>query len=187
MSEETLSLGDIPDLTSFTDFSKADPFENGWYKGSIVEQRQFTDANGNDRVFASGDEPSQKTGRNIRLQVVLKRQSDGRELPISTIINYQPDDLSQATVQAVTAQMEKVKTGDQWGNLFRPFMVLNRLASLQRIAGVRQFERNGGGGLNLSPVYGKTVYARIKEDSRNSQYKEVAELRETAPKKAAVL
>jgi hypothetical protein len=185
---EEIMLSDIPDLSTFEDTTKPEPFVDGWYRGTILEQRQFTDANGNDRIFTSNDEPSQKgDSRNIRLQVVLKRQEDGRELNTSVLVNYRPEDLTQDTVQAVTQQMEKNKDGDQWGPLFRPFMTIQRLSTLQKVAGVRQLQRNGNGGLNLHTLFGKTLYARIAPDDRNPQYKAVVEFRDQKPKRAPVL
>jgi hypothetical protein len=183
-----LNLGDIPDLSGIEDV-KPEPFDNGWYEGTILAKREFTDSNGNDRVFESSDQPSQKSdSRNIRLQVMLKRQSDGRVLNTSTLVNYQPTDLSQETVQAIAAHREKVvASGEDWGSLFRPFMTLQRLGKLQKIAGVRQLQRNGDGGLDLKPLFGKTAYFKIAEDSRNPVYKEVKDFRETKPTKAVVL
>ena len=79
--EGTLSdfnLTDIPDLSGVTEQEQA-PFEKGWYAGTILGQRSFTDRNGNDRLFESTDTPSVAgDSRNIRLQVEVKRASDGR-------------------------------------------------------------------------------------------------------------
>jgi len=183
MSTETLNLGDIPDLSGVEEV-RAEPFADGWYSGTILAKREFTDRNGNDRVFESTDAPAARSGRNIRLQVELKRASDGKTLNTSTLVNYQPDDLTQETVQAVSAQREKVKDGAEWGSLFRPFMTLTRLSKLQKIAGVRQLQRNGDGGLDLHPLFGKTAWFKIGEDSRNPQYKEVKDFRETKPNTA---
>lgn len=185
----TLNLGDIPDLTGIQgDTTDFEPFVDGWYEGTIVGKREFTDKNGNDRVFESADVVSQKgDSRNIRLQVLLKRQSDKREMNLSTVINYVPDDLTQETIQQVAAQREKVKAGEEWGTLFRAFMAMTRLGKLQTIAGVRQLQRGTDGALNLAPLFGKTAYFKLKEDSRNPLYKEVADFRHDKPKKAAVL
>lgn len=181
MSE--FNLPEIPDLSGIGDEAQSEPFADGWYQGTILEQRSFTDQTGSDRVFASGDEVSQKgDSRNIRLQVAIKRHKDGKELNTSCLINYKPEDLTQETVQAVQAQQEKTKTGEQWGSLFREFMVLQRLAKLQTIAGVRQLQRNGNGGLDLKPIYGKTAYFKLGPDDRNPQYKAVKDFRATAPK-----
>ena len=184
------NLGDIPDLGGFED-SRPDfqPFENGWYQGIILQKREFTDKNGNDRVFESGDAVSQRgDSRNIRLQVELTRASDNKKLNVSTLINYNPNDLSQETLQAVAAHKEKVNTeGAEWGDLFRSFMTLTRLAKLQKIAGVRQLQRNQDGGLELTPLYGKTAYFRIKDDTRNPQYKEIADFQDYKPKRAGMV
>lgn len=187
MSE--MNLGDIPDLTGIDDNAQ-DAWVDGWYEGTIVGKREFTDKNGNDRVFESTDGVSQKgDSRNIRLQVALKRQTDGREMNLSTLINYQPESLTQETIQKVTAQKAKNKeTGENtWGDLFRPFMSLVQLGKLQKIAGVRQLQRDTDGALNLTPLFGKRGYFKIAPDDRNPQYKQIADFREDKPKKAAVL
>jgi len=182
------NLGDIPDLSGIADDQSSEPFGDGWYEGVIVNRREFTDKNGNDRVFESSDTPAQKSGRNIRLQLTLKRQKDSREFNTTALINYQPDDLSAETIQAITAQQAKVKAdGAEWGELYRPFMTLLRLGKLQKIAGVRQLKRNGDGGLDISPLYGKTAYFKLGEDSRNPQYREVKDFRDTKPTRVPVL
>lgn len=185
---EHMSLGDIPDLSGLAAASaNPDPFLDGWYKGQIVQKRQFTDSNGNDRVFETSDEPAQRSGRNIRLQLALTRQSDGRTMNNSVLLNYQPDDLTATTVQQITAHQEKVKDGAEWGPLFRSFMTLTRLSKLQAIAGVRQFQRNGNGGLDLAPLYGKIAWFKLGTDPRNEKYKEVKDYRSTPPTKVPVL
>lgn len=188
MSTADLNLGDIPDLGSLEDAGQA-PIENGWYAGTILGTREFTDKNGNDRVFESTDTPSAKgDSRNIRLQIELKRQSDGKTLNTSALVNYKPEILTQETVQQVAERKEQVNKGEkEWGDLFGPFMSLARLAQLQKIAGVRQLQRNGNGGLDLHPLFGKTGYFRLKDDDRNPQYKQVAAFQVDKPKRAPVL
>jgi hypothetical protein len=183
------NLGDIPDLSGISDsVSSSQPFENGWYAGTILAKREFTDSNGNDRVFESSDTPAQRSGRNIRLQVELTRASDGKKLNIGYLINYQPSDLTTETVQAIAQRNEERKKGGaEWGNLFRPFMSLTRLGKLQQIANVRQLQRTEDGGLDLTPLFGKAAYFRITDDSRNNKYKEIDDLRVDAPKKVPVL
>lgn len=184
-------LADIPDLSGVgqDDTAQTEPFQDGWYQATILEQRSFTDRNGNDRVFTTRDEVSAKgDSRNIRLETVVKRQSDNRTLNTSVLINYRPEDLSQATIQQVVARKQQVNEGTaEWGELFRPFMTLNRLSKLQQIAGVRQFQRNGNGGLDLHSLFGKSAYVRLKDDDRNPQYKMIADISSEAPKKARVL
>lgn len=185
MSEAGMNLGDIPDLSGIDD-GQSTAWENGWYEGVIIGRREFTDKNGNDRVFESSDTLSKNgNGRNIRLQVQLKRQ-DGREMNLSDTIYYTPDDLTQETIQKVMAQKEKIKNGEQWGSLFRPYMTLNRLGTLQKIAGVRQLQRDTDGSLNLTPLFGKTAYFKLKDDE-NGKYKEIDRFRETRPTKVPVL
>lgn len=183
---DTFNLADVPDLSDIQE-ARSEPFADGWYEGTILARREFTDNNGNDRVFESTDSVSQRgDSRNIRLQVVLTRASDGRTLNTSTLINYKPEDLSAETVQAVAAQRDKVKEGGEWGTLYRAFMTLTRLSKLQKIAGVRQLKRNAEGGLDLTPIYGKTAYFKIRPDSRNPQYKEIADFREDKPTRVPV-
>jgi hypothetical protein len=189
MATAEMSLLDIPDLTGVGESrDEFEPFANGWYQGVILEERSFTDRNGNDRVFASEDSPSQAgDSRNIRLQLQLKRTSDGRELNVGTLINYRPDDLTQESVQEVIAHQEKVKAGtEEWGPLFRSFATLQRLGKLQKIAKVRSFAKADNGGLELGPLYGKTIYVRLRDDSRNPQYKEVADMSDTPPRKGVI-
>lgn len=183
MTDQTIgNLGDIPDLSGIED-TQSEPFLDGWYAGTIVEKREFTDRNGNDRLFLSADEPSQNgDSRNIKLQLELKRATDGKTLNISTLVNYRPEDLSAETVAAVVAQQGN-KNSESMGELFRPFMTLKRLSSLQKIAGVRSLGRNGNGGLDLHCLFGKQGYFRIKPDRRNAAYKEVVEFRDTRPSK----
>lgn len=186
--EETLNIPDIPDLSGIQDPSRSEPFNDGWYEGTIVERRELTDRSGNERIFESDDQPSQAgDSRNIRLQTELVRVSDGRKLGTNVLINYRPEDLSAEAVAQVTAQMEAVKGGGEWGPYFRPFMTLNRLGKLQKIAGVRQLQRNGNGGLDLHPLYGKKAYFRLAPDTRNPEFKAIVDFRETKPAKAKVL
>jgi len=180
-----LNLGDIPDLSAFAEDTSSEPWTDGWYQGTIQEQRTFVDRNGNDQVFQSSDAPSANgDSRNIRLQVEIKR-TDGRTLNTNTLVNYRPEDLTQETVQAVSKRREE--SGDAMGDLFRPFITLTRLAKLGKIAGGRQLQRNGNGGLDLTPLYGKSAYFRLKDDDRNPQYKQIADFRHDAPKRARVL
>jgi len=190
VEETTMNLGDIPDLSGVTESNSGfEPFQDGWYFGTILAQRAFTDRNGNDVTFVSSDAPSQNAdSRNIRLQIEIKRQSDGRTHNTSAFINYRPEDLTQEMVEKITAYKEKVKDGEQWGTLFRPFMALKSLGKLQNIAGVRQLQHSPDGGLDLTPVYGKTGYFKLTPDNRNPQYKQVSDFSNTAPKgKKAVL
>lgn len=183
------NLGDIPDLSGIEQDARPDPLQDGWYQGTILGKREFTDNNGNDRVFESSDSVSQKgDSRNIRLQVELKRRSDRKTFNVSTLINYKPADLTVETVQAIAQRREENKAnGAEWGDLFRPFMTLTRLGKLQKIAGVRQLQRTEDGGLDLSPLFGKNAYFRIKPDARNDKYKEVADFQDNEPKKVPVL
>ena len=184
MIEGTLQLSEIPDLSTFEGEKTAEPLLDGWYGGDILEKRAFTDSNGNDRVFESNDTPSQDgASRNIRLQVVLKRQSDGRTFNLSANTNYRSEDLTQEVIQAVNADTARSKEGEK-RTMFREFMVLNRLSTLQRIAGVRQLQRNGNGGLDISSLFGKKAFFKIGPDPRNEKYKTIKEYSDKGPKQA---
>lgn len=172
----------IPDLSSFA-AEEVVPFENGWYKATIQERRSFTDKMGNDRVFESSDEPAQRSGRNIRLQVEVTRQSDGRKMNISWLVNYNPDDLTPETISAITAIKE---AGGEYGDKFRAFMTLQRLSSLQAVAG-KQLARGDNGGLDLTPLFGKECYARIADDDRDARYKQIKDVRPLSKKPKTVL
>ena len=183
---ETMQIPDIPDLSGVYDPAPRtfEAFTPGWYEGQILESRTRTDKAGNESTFESDDLPSQSgDSRNIRLQVAVNRKSDKATNHYSLRINYRPEDLSAETVQQITAQMEAVKAGEQWGTLFRPFMVLNRLSKLQKVAGVRQLQRNGNGGLDLHPTFGKPVYVRLAPQKDKPEYLEIADFQEKAPKK----
>ena len=178
----------IPDMSGYDTGSGSEPFVNGWYAGTILGARTATDKAGNERVFESADEPSQNTdSRNIRLQIVVKRKSDGRTINVRHLVNYRPADLTQEAIETVTAHQVKVKDGAEWGTLFRSFATLRNLSELQKIAGVRQFQRNGNGGLDIHKLFDKPVFVRLKDDDRQPQYKAVAEVRAEAPRKAPVL
>lgn len=186
---DTFNLGDIPDLSGIgDDRPESTPLADGWYQGVFLEKREFTDRNGNDRVFESSDTPAQSTGRNIRLQIELTRKSDGKKFNVSTLVHYKPEDLTAETIQAIAARRaENKESGAEWGDLFRPFMTLSRLSKLQNIAGVRQLQRSADGGLDISPLYGKVAFFRLKPDTRNPQYKEVADYQLAEPKRVPVL
>lgn len=184
---ENINLLDIPDLSAIEDI-RPDPLADGWYQGAFLEKREFTDNNGNDRVFESSDTPAQRSGRNIRLQIELTRRSDGKKFNVSTLINYKPEDLSAETVAAIAQRRQENKeNGTEWGDLFRPFMTLTRLGQLQKIAGVRQLQRSADGGLDLTPLFGKAAFFKLRPDQRNPQYKEVASFQVDEPKKVPVL
>lgn len=184
---DTINLLDIPDLSGIEEV-RSNPLEDGWYQGTFLAKREFTDNNGNDRVFESSDTPAQSSGRNIRLQIELTRRSDGRTFNVSTLINYKPEDLSVETITAIAKRKEENKNGGaEWGDLFRPFMTLTRLGQLQKVAGVRQLQREPEGGLDITPVFGKTAYFKLRPDNRNPKYKEVATFQVEEPKKVPVL
>lgn len=181
------NLGDIPDLGGI--IGETTPsWENGWYRATINASRSFTDKNGNDRLFESQDSVSAKgTSRNLKLQITVARK-DGKTLNNSMLVNYNPDALAPETVAAVKAHVAEKKQTDRetLGELFLPFMTLQKLSNLQTIAG-RTLTRTAEGGLDLSPLFGKTFYVRLKDDSRNPQYKEVDKFQAGEPRKVPVL
>ena len=182
MSTETMQLTDIPDLSDIRE-EEIQPFADGWYFGEIHEERVTTDRNGNERSFTSSDTPSNNgDSRNIRLQVVLKRKADGRSMGLSYMLNYRPEDLTAETVKAIAKRQEETKSGAEWAELFRPYITLQRLSKVQQVAGVRQLQRAEDGGLVLTPLFGKTAYFRLAPDKRDERYKQVVDMRVTAPK-----
>jgi hypothetical protein len=185
---ETINLLDIPDLSAIEEI-RSEPFADGWYQGVILGKREFTDKNGNERVFESSDTPAQSSeSRNIRLQIELTRRSDGKTLNVSTLINYKSSDLTAETVAAIAQRRKENAEGKaEWGELFRPFMTLTRLSQLQKIAGVRQLQRTEDGGLDITPLFGKAAFFKLRPDNRNPQYKEVAAFQTEEPRKVPVL
>lgn len=183
-----MNLADVPDLSALIGTgSESKSWENGWYSASILGRREFEDKNGNTRVFDSNDAVAASgESRNIRLQVEVTRASDGFKLNISYLLNYRPTDLTQAAVQAAIADNAKPRE-EQDPALLRQRLTLARLATLQKIAGVRAFQRTDEGGLDISPLYGKQCYARLKEDDRNPAFKAIADFRTDKPTKAKVL
>lgn len=178
LTDTLMDIPAIPDLSAFAQEEQT-PFEPGWYKGTILAERRFTDKNGNERLFESNDTPAQRSGRNIRLQVEITRASDGRKLNISWLVNYNPDNLTQSVIQSVLARKEE---GGEYGELFPAFMTLQRLQKLQSYAGVRQLGHNSEGGLDLTPLFGKEGYFRIGPDDRNPQYMTVKDIRSASSK-----
>jgi hypothetical protein len=182
-----INLVDIPDLSAIEE-ERSEPLTDGWYQGTILGKREFTDKNGNERVFESSDTPAQSSGRNIRLQVELTRRSDNRTFNLSTLVHYKPSDLTAETIQAIAQRREEnKKNGVEWGDLFRPFMTLSRLGALQKIAGIRQFQRTEDGGLDLTPLYGKVAFFKVGPDTRKPEYKEIKSFQENEPKRVPVL
>lgn len=182
------NLGDIPDLSALVGGSSdSQPWENAWYGAQILGKREFEDKNGNMRTFESNDSVAASgESRNIRLQVEVTRASDGKKLNISYLLNYRPSDLTSETVAAVIADNAKERS-EQDASLTRSRLTLARLAALQKIAGVRAFQRTDEGGLDISPLFGKSAYVRLKDDDRNPQFKAVADFRLDRPTKAKTL
>lgn len=178
---DTMTLQDIPAIPDLSAFAQEEqtPFEAGWYKGTILAERRFTDKNGNERVFETNDTPAQRSGRNLRLQVEITRASDGRKLNISWLVNYNPENL---TPEVISQVLEAKESGGQYGDLFPAFMTLTRLQKLQALAGVKTLSGDGQGGLDLSPIFNKEGYFRIAPDERNPQYMTVKDVRPSSAK-----
>lgn len=185
---EQTSLPEVPDLSGVTE-DRPEPFEDGWYQGTFLETRTFTNKDGNELTFTSEDVEAQKTGRNIFLQTQITRKTDGRKLNTRVLVNYRPEDLTTTVLAAVAERKAQIKSEEEedWGNLFRAFMSQVRIGTLQRIAGIRQFQKNGNGGLDISPLFTKTAFFRIGPQKDKPEYKDVKEFSDTAPKKKAVL
>src|SRR3990172_4376122 len=92
--EDNPLIDPLPDLSDIPD-DRPEPWSDGWYRAVILESRTFTDKNGNARYFESSDTPAQKTGRNIRLQTQITRQSDGRTMNQTLLVNYRLDDFDR--------------------------------------------------------------------------------------------
>ena len=185
-------LPDVPDLSGITPDERI-PWEDGWYQATALQSRAFTSSDGMTTTFISGDEPSQKgDSRNISVQVQVRRKN-GDVLNGRVLVNYKAEFLTSETVAAILQHKEAMKaakgTGQkppEWGPLFRAFSATSDIGTLQRIAGVRQFVRNGAGGLDITPVFGKTLYVRLGPDDRKPQYKAVVEFSDVAPKKGVL-
>lgn len=172
----TMNLGDVPNLDDLPQINR--DWEDGWYAGTFLEFRTFTDKNGNERLFESNDTPAQTTGRNIRLQVELKRQ-DGRIMGLGALVNYRPEDYTQETV-------EQIKANPDDSNLKRAYLALSRLKTLAMIAGGRQLQRSQNGGFVLTPLFGKTAYFRLGQQ-KDSVYKEIKDFKlELGPRTKAL-
>ena len=190
----TTSLPEIPDLSGMLD-EKPEPWDNGWYgTATFVPSHQFT-KDGVVTTFESTDTPSQAgDSRNISARLTIKRKSDGRAMNTVFRVNYRTIDFTAESIAAVLAHKEAQKAAKaagtdapEWGSLFRTFSALTQIGTLQRIAGVRQFQRTSSGGLDITPLFGKSAFVRLTDDDRKPQYKKVAEVSDAAPKRANVL
>lgn len=183
----TMEIPTLPDLSSLVnETSEAPAWQNGWYACEFLAERSFTDRNGNDRVFVSGDDPAMSgNGRNIRLQLKVTSTS-GKEMYLNSLTNYRPEDLTSDNITAVIADNALARE-DQDTSLTRSRLTLQRLGKLQSIAGIAAFHGAENGGLELKPIFGKKAFVRLKDDDRNPQYKAVADFRTTKPTKAPVL
>jgi len=189
------SLPDIPDLSGMLPDEKVGPWENGWYgPATFVASHTFT-KDSIDTVFNSGDTVSRGgDSRNIAIRTNIKRKADGKVLQACVRVNYRMSDFTQESIAAVIAHKEAQKAAKaagtvppEWGKLFRTFSALQQIGTLQRIAGMRQFQRTPEGGLDISPLFGKTCYARLAPDDTKPQYKQVAEFSDTPPKRSPIL
>ncbi len=190
MTEGTISLQDVPDLSGIEDTypsgGSSNAFQDGWYEAELLQQRTIT-KDGNELVFGSGDQVSRAgDSRNIKLQLNIKRQADGRELGTGYLLNYRPEYLTAEKIGEINAFIAQVKAGQAaWkgSGMFRPFKALKTIGTLQKIAGLRQFSRSEDGGLNLSPLFGKKAWVRLGPDEQKPQYKAVVDIRDTKPTK----
>ena len=177
------SLPEIPDLSGMTE-DKPEPWADGWYNAAVQASQTFekdgmvTTFNTEDVLSRAGD------SRNIFVRFQITRK-DGRKMQTKYLINYRTSDFTAESIAAVQARKAEVKAGGEWGPMFRTFSALTGIGTLQRIAGVRQFQRTADGGLDLSPLFTKSFFARLRDD-KEGRYKEVAAISDTAPKKGTL-
>jgi hypothetical protein len=186
---DNLTLPEIPDLSGITEERSA-PWENGWYNAAVIESQTVTSrTTGAVTTFASEDRVSKDgTSRNLFLRVRIARL-DGRTLNTrSRVINYRPSDFTPTRVAEVIEGQKQAKEEGDWADkdLFRSFMSMLRIGTLQRIAGVKQFQHTPEGGLDLTPLFGKQCFARLADDDQG-KYKEVVALSDTVGPKTKVL
>lgn len=189
---DTMHLTEVPDFSGITE-DRPEAWEDGWYAARIVPTRTINSRDGNTLTFATEDTLSRGgDSRNIRLQMSLHRKSDGRALSTNHNVNYRVEDLTGEIVKAVLARKESIKAAAQsgerleWGQLFRAFMGITRLGTLQRIAGIRRFETLPQGGFDLRPLFNKACFVRLGDDDEG-KYKEIKEISDVPPKKASDL
>lgn len=180
----TQSLPDLPDLSGMTE-DRPEPWADGWYTAT-VEQSHAVTREGMEVTYATKDVPSRDgQSRNLQIRLVVTRKSDGRTMHTKTLINYRQSDFSAETLSAVQTRKAEVKVGGEWGPMFRPFQALTSIGSLQRIAAIRQFQRTADGGFDLTPLFGKSVFVRMKDDEAG-RYKDITAISDTAPKKGTL-
>ena len=171
------NLPEIPDTFDV----QREPWETGektWYAATIIPS--YTSFKGS--IFDTEDVPPApgKGGRNIKLRMVLKRK-DGETANMGALVNYDPQFLTREWIEAAKGDAPK------GSDAARAKMTLTKLARLKHIAGV-QLGRNGHGGLDLSPLFNKTVFVRPTRGQKG--YLEVADflqdVRTEAPKSATI-
>jgi len=186
-----LNLPAIPDFNTVADEPQVKPWEDGAYNAVIVSERTITTREGNEITFTTEDTVSQKgDSRNINLQLLLTRQSDGRKFGTNYRINYRPDvDFSPERVSRITeinkSGGEIAPTSDE----VRSRIALGQLKRLQKVAGTT-FQRNGTGGLDLTPAFNKPLVVTLGDGDPNPTtgkvYKEVKRISNEAPKKGVL-
>ena len=186
---DTLSLTPVPNFDNVPDQPRSEPWVDGWYAGTFVEERSFTSQSGNEVTFASEDTVSQKgDSRNISLQAILTRKN-GDHFNGRVRINYRPDVDFTTERLARVAEINTDKTITPTGDEVRSRISLGQLKRLQRVAGTT-LSRNGNGGLELTPVFTKTAFFRIADGDPNPStgkvYKEIVEFSHEAPKKGTL-
>jgi hypothetical protein len=187
---DNLTLPEIPDLSGMIEDRPA-AWEDGWYDAIVLESQTVTSrTTGAVTTFTSEDRIS-KAGdsRNLFLRVQIKRRKDGRTLVTrAKCINYRPSDFTPERVAAVIEGKTRAKEEGSWSDtdLRRSFLSMLRIGSLQRIAGVKQFQHTPEGGLDLTPLFGKPGFARLADDDQG-KYKEAAEINDTVGPKTKVL
>ena len=192
------ALPDIPDLSGYdTGEEVRTPWENGWYQAVVIPG--YTTQNGH--AFVTADEPSKDgKSRNINVCFEVTRKSDNATFNLfSRFANYRPEDFTTARLAFVetakqrnTERIKAARTAQeqvtkQWDDTDaqRSHLAFVDLKALQDVAGTR-LERNGTGGLNLTPVTGRQTFVYLGRDKEN-KYLEVKRTAQTLPPKAILL
>jgi hypothetical protein len=186
------TLPEVPDLTGMTE-DRPEPWQIGWYSARILSTRTVTSREtGAAMIFNTDDTLSNRQdSRNIRLQLEVRRKSDGQMMHTNHLINYRNENLTAEMVAAVLARKAEIKAAAklgqkvEWGELFGAFMTQLRIGTLQRLAG-GNLGRGTDGGFLLSPLIGRSLFVRLVDDDAK-RYKEVKEISDTAPKNAGDL
>jgi hypothetical protein len=189
MTDE-MTLPAIPNFADVPDEPRSEPWVDGWYAGTFLAARTFTTRDGNEVTHASEDTVSKNgDSRNITLQAQLTRRASKGEFNGRVRLNYRPAvDFTTERIARI-AELNSGSKDDATSDEVRSRIALGQLKRLQKIAGAT-FARNGNGGLDLTPVFGKGGFFRIKDGDPNPTtgkvYKEIVEFAAEPPKKGTL-